>query len=92
MGKQGVQLCTFYLQKGHCKFGRACKFDHPIIGTTVRYSPSASSLTNIPVAPPYALGSSIAPSISFSELRPTLISVSKLDPHLSRGVPSAGNT
>ncbi|KAK3041459.1 hypothetical protein RJ639_000436 [Escallonia herrerae] len=82
--RPGVQPCTFYLQNGHCKFGHACKFHHPM--RTVRYS-SSSSLTNIPVAP-YMLGSSlatVAPSISFSELRPSL------DSHLPRE-PSAGNT
>ncbi|KAI8019566.1 Zinc finger CCCH domain-containing protein 32 [Camellia lanceoleosa] len=26
----GVQPCAFYLQNGYCKFGRTCKFDHPM--------------------------------------------------------------
>lgn len=28
--EQGVQACSFYLQRGRCKFGRTCKFDHPM--------------------------------------------------------------
>ncbi|KAL3531430.1 hypothetical protein ACH5RR_010752 [Cinchona calisaya] len=66
--RPGVQSCTFYLQKGHCKFGRNCKFDHPV--GAVQYSPSASSLTDIPVAP-YMLSSSTAmvPTVSFPEGR-----------------------
>ncbi|XP_027116904.1 zinc finger CCCH domain-containing protein 32 isoform X1 [Coffea arabica] len=55
--RPGMQSCPFYLQKGHCKFGRNCKFDHPM--GTVEYSPSASSLTDVPVTP-YMLCSSTA--------------------------------
>ncbi|KAJ8766254.1 hypothetical protein K2173_022313 [Erythroxylum novogranatense] len=65
--------CTHYTQRGHCKFGPTCKFDHPV-GRTLSYSPSASSLADMPVAP-YPVGSSIgtlAPSSSSSELRPEL--------------------
>lgn len=79
--EQGVQPCAFYMRNGYCKFGPTCKFDHPI--RTVRYSPSASSLTDIPVAP-YMVGSSLAtlaPSFSYASL----------DPHSSR-IPSSGNT
>ena len=89
--EQGMQPCSFYLQNGHCKFGRTCKFDHPV--GTIRYSPSASSLTDMP-ATPYMIGSSLsslAPSFSYSDLRPEFISVSKFDPHSSR-MPSSGNT
>lgn len=89
--KQGVQACTFYLQNGHCKFGSTCKFDHPL--GTMRYSPSASSLVDMPVAP-YPVGSllaTLAPSSTSSELRPELISGSKKDSYLSR-IPSSGST
>ena len=92
--KQGVQPCSFYLQNGHCKFGSTCKFDHPV--GTMRYSPSPSSLINMPVAP-YPVGSllaTLAPSSSSSsssELRPELISGSKKDSYLSR-IPSSAST
>lgn len=89
--EQGVQPCTFYLQNGYCKFGSTCKFDHPM--GNMRYSPSASSLTDMPVAP-YPVGSSLAtlaPSFSSSDLRPDFISGSKKDSHSTR-MPSSGNT
>lgn len=78
---QGAPLCTHYAQRGVCKFGPACKFDHPM--GTLSYSPSASSLADMPVAP-YPVGSSIgtlAPSSSSSstELRPELNSGSGKD-------------
>jgi len=69
---QGAPPCTHYTQRGVCKFGSACKFDHPM--GSLSYSPSASSLADMPVAP-YPVGSSIgtlAPSSSSSELRPEL--------------------
>lgn len=47
--------CTYYSHYGICKFGPTCKFDHPMAGLS--YSPSASSLSEIPVAP-YPRGSS----------------------------------
>ncbi|KAJ4828502.1 hypothetical protein Tsubulata_012468 [Turnera subulata] len=87
--RPGAQPCTFYLQNGHCKFGPTCKFDHPM--GTLRYSPSASSLIDMPVAP-YPVGSllgTLAPSSS--ELRPELISATKKDPYLTR-IPSSGNS
>ncbi|XP_075655355.1 zinc finger CCCH domain-containing protein 58 isoform X2 [Castanea sativa] len=80
----GAPPCTHYAQRGVCKFGSACKFDHPV--GTLSYSPSASSLTDVPVAP-YPVGSSIgtlAPSSSSSELRPELISGSSKDSVSSR--------
>ncbi|XP_057965793.1 zinc finger CCCH domain-containing protein 32 [Malania oleifera] len=88
--RPGAQPCSFYEQNGYCKFGPMCKFDHPM--QTVRYSPSASSLTDIPIAP-YPVGSSLAtlaPSSSSSELRPEFISGSKKDPHSIR-MSSSGN-
>lgn len=83
--KQGIQHCAFYMQNGHCKFGSTCKFDHPMEA----YSPSASSLIDIPIAP-YTVGSllaTVAPSSSSSELRPELISGS-----YPTRMPSSGNT
>ncbi|XP_030974783.1 zinc finger CCCH domain-containing protein 34 [Quercus robur] len=82
--RPGAPPCTHYAQRGVCKFGAACKFDHPV--GTLSYSPSASSLTDVPVAP-YPVGSSIgtlAPSSSSSELRPELISGSSKDSVSSR--------
>ncbi|KAE9455253.1 hypothetical protein C3L33_12857, partial [Rhododendron williamsianum] len=75
----GAPLCTHYAQNGVCKFGPSCKFDHPM--GTLSYSPSASSLADMPVAP-YPVGSAmgtLAPSSSSSELRPELISGSTKD-------------
>lgn len=78
--RQGAPSCSYYAQHGVCKFGPTCKFDHPM-GGTLSYSPSASSLADMPVAP-YPVGSSLgtlAPSSSSSELRPELISGSSKD-------------
>ncbi|XP_030508043.2 zinc finger CCCH domain-containing protein 32 isoform X1 [Cannabis sativa] len=89
--RPGMQPCTFYLQNGHCKFGATCKFDHPL--GTMRYSPSASSLIDMPVTP-YPVGSllaTLAPSSTSSELRPELISGSKMESFSAR-MPSSGNT
>ncbi|THU47450.1 hypothetical protein C4D60_Mb09t15650 [Musa balbisiana] len=72
--RPGAQPCTYYMQHGLCKFGQTCKFDHPV--ATISYSPSASSLSDMPVAP-YPIGSSVAtlaPSSSSSELQPEFIS------------------
>ncbi|EOY06449.1 hypothetical protein QUC31_016267 [Theobroma cacao] len=77
--RPGAPPCSHYSQRGVCKFGAACKFDHPT--GTLSYSPSASSLADMPVAP-YPVGSTIgtlAPSSSSSELRPDLISGSSKD-------------
>ncbi|KAF2289201.1 hypothetical protein GH714_029375 [Hevea brasiliensis] len=82
--RPGAPTCTHYTQRGQCKFGPACKFDHPM--GTLSYSPSASSLADMPVAP-YAVGSSIgtlAPSSSSSELRPELLSGSSKDSSSTR--------
>ncbi|XP_028055625.1 zinc finger CCCH domain-containing protein 32-like [Camellia sinensis] len=90
--RPGVQPCAFYMQNGHCKFGSTCRFDHPI--RTVRYSPSASSLSDMLVAP-YLVGSSLAtlaPPFSNSEPRPEFISGPILDPPHSSRTPSSGNT
>lgn len=84
--RSGVQPCAFYMQNGHCKYGSTCKYDHPM--GAMRYSPSASSLTDMPVAP-YPVGSllgTLAPSSS-SELRPELVSGSMKDSYSTR-IPS----
>ncbi|GER50122.1 zinc finger CCCH domain-containing protein 6 [Striga asiatica] len=67
--RPGAPLCSHYAQSRVCKFGPTCRFDHPM--RTLSYSPSASSLTDIPVAP-YPVGSThptLAPSSSSSNLR-----------------------
>lgn len=67
---QGAPPCTHYAQRGVCKFGPACRFDHPMV--SISHSPSASSLADVPVTP-YPVGSSVgklAPSTSSSELQP----------------------
>ncbi|XP_073104651.1 zinc finger CCCH domain-containing protein 5-like [Elaeis guineensis] len=72
--RPGAQICAFYAQHGVCKFGPTCKFDHPV--GTLSYSPSASSLSDMPVAP-YPIGFSVAtlaPSSSSSDLRHEFIS------------------
>lgn len=55
--RHGVAACTFYMHYGMCKFGATCKFDHPPTNG-LAYSPSASSLTDMPVAP-YPMGTSV---------------------------------
>ncbi|KAL0928648.1 hypothetical protein M5K25_000557 [Dendrobium thyrsiflorum] len=70
---KGAQVCAYYAQHGVCKFGPTCKFDHPM--GTLSYSPSASSLVDMPVAP-YPIGMSpptLAPSFSSTELRPEFL-------------------
>ncbi|KAG5416458.1 hypothetical protein IGI04_004025 [Brassica rapa subsp. trilocularis] len=62
--RPGVAQCSHFAQHGICKFGPACKFDHSM-SSSLSYSPSASSLTNMPVAP-YPIGSS-APISSSNE-------------------------
>ncbi|XP_061349753.1 zinc finger CCCH domain-containing protein 32-like isoform X2 [Gastrolobium bilobum] len=89
--RTGVQPCAFYLQNGHCKFGSTCKFDHPL--GTMRYSPSASSLIEMPVTP-YPVGSllsNLAPPTTSSELRPELMSGSKTESFSAR-MPSSSGT
>ena len=70
---QGAQPCVYYSQHGFCKFGPGCKFDHPL--GALSYSPSASSLGDMPIAP-YPLSLPVAPmatSPSSSVLRPEYI-------------------
>lgn len=66
--RPGAQPCAFYMQHGVCKFGQTCKYDHPM--GLLSYSPSASSLSDMPIAP-YPVGYSmatLAPSSSSSDL------------------------
>lgn len=87
---QGASPCTHYAQHGVCKFGSACKFDHSM--GSLSYSPSASSLADMPVAP-YPVGSTIgtlAPSSSSSELRLELSSGSSKESVPSRMSSSSG--
>ncbi|XP_057429447.1 zinc finger CCCH domain-containing protein 34-like [Lotus japonicus] len=89
--RPGAPPCTHYAQRGVCKFGPACKFDHPM--SSMSYSPSASSLTDMPVAP-YPVGSSIgtlAPPSSSSELQPGLTTGSNKESVPSR-ISSSMNT
>ncbi|KMS96129.1 hypothetical protein BVRB_001660 isoform A [Beta vulgaris subsp. vulgaris] len=77
--RPGTSTCSYYAHHGVCKFGLTCKFDHPM--GTLSYSPSTSSLSDMPVAP-YPVGSSIgtlAPSSSSSDLRTEVISGSNKD-------------
>ncbi|CAN8269598.1 unnamed protein product [Cochlearia groenlandica] len=60
--RPGVAQCTHFAQHGICKFGPACKFDHSM-ASSLSYSPSASSLTDMPVAP-YPIGSSSLSGVS----------------------------
>ncbi|CAH2041984.1 unnamed protein product [Thlaspi arvense] len=89
---QGAPLCTHYTQNGVCKFGPSCKFDHPM--PTLSYSPSASSLADMPIAP-FPVGSStgtLAPSSSSSDLRPELISGSSNKDAFSTKMSSSTST
>ncbi|XP_014518533.1 zinc finger CCCH domain-containing protein 34 isoform X2 [Vigna radiata var. radiata] len=88
--RPGASPCTHYAQHGVCKFGSACKFDHSV--GSLSYSPSASSLADMPVAP-YPVGSTIgtlAPSSSSSELRLELYSGSNKESVPSRMSSSSG--
>ncbi|KAB2040137.1 hypothetical protein ERO13_D02G052900v2 [Gossypium hirsutum] len=69
--RPGAPPCSHYSQHAVCKFGPACKFDHPM--EQLSYSPSTSSLSDIPV------GSTIATLAPSSDLRPKLLSGSGKD-------------
>ncbi|KAE8726363.1 Zinc finger CCCH domain-containing protein 58 [Hibiscus syriacus] len=77
--RPGEPTCTHFSQRGVCKFGPACKFDHPM--EKLSYSPSTSSVSDMPV--PYPVGSTtgtLPPSSSSSNLRPELLSRSSKGP------------
>lgn len=92
--RPGAAPCSYFMQYGVCKFGETCKYNHPM--GSLSYSPSASSLSDMPVAP-YPVGSSaatLAPASSSSDLRaeaiigsnynPTTISASSSDTVLAK--------
>ncbi|KAA8548502.1 hypothetical protein F0562_000231 [Nyssa sinensis] len=90
--RPGAPLCIHYQQNGVCKYGPSCKFNHPM--GTLSYSPSASSLADMPVAP-YPVGSSIgtlAPSSSSSDLRPELISGSNISTRISSSMSTSSGS
>ncbi|KAK2393939.1 Zinc finger C-x8-C-x5-C-x3-H type family protein [Trifolium repens] len=89
--RPGAALCTHFAQRGICKFGPACKFDHPI--ASLSYSPSASSLTDAPVAPYFVTSSvgTLAPSSSSPELQPEPTAGSSRESVPSR-IPSSVST
>ncbi|KAK9146869.1 hypothetical protein Sjap_006772 [Stephania japonica] len=82
--RPGAPACLYYTQHGVCKFGPLCKFDHSM--GLLRYTPSASSLAEVPVAP-YPVGSSLTtltPSFSSPELRQEFMVASSKDTYLNR--------
>ncbi|XP_051126925.1 zinc finger CCCH domain-containing protein 34-like [Andrographis paniculata] len=90
--RPGAPICSHFAQTGVCRYGPSCKFDHPM--RSLSYSPSASSLTDMPVAP-YPVGSThatLAPSSSSSDLRPELHSGFNRDAFSSASVGSIFST
>ncbi|MQL80003.1 hypothetical protein Taro_012438, partial [Colocasia esculenta] len=88
----GAPSCTFFAQHGVCKFGPSCKFDHPM--AILSYSPSASSLADVPVAP-YPVGLSggiLAPSSSSTDLRHEFVAGASNKDSFSTQILSSGNT
>ncbi|XP_033141895.1 zinc finger CCCH domain-containing protein 58 isoform X2 [Brassica rapa] len=83
--RPGTAQCSHFAQHGVCKFGPACKFDHSMSSSSLSYSPSASSVSDMHVVP-YPLGSSSlgisAPSSSssLSDQRTELHSSSSIKP------------
>ncbi|KAF9623109.1 hypothetical protein IFM89_037511 [Coptis chinensis] len=87
--RPGAPPCSLYVQYGVCEFGPTCKYDHPM--GTLSYSPSSSSLADMPVAP-YPVGSllaTLAPSSSTSDLQIDVITGFKNS--ISPRVPSSEN-
>jgi hypothetical protein len=70
--RAGAPLCLNYAQNGTCRFGQACRFNHPM--GTLSYSTSASSLAEMPVVP----YSSSSEFISGSYKMPTSSSVGSI--------------
>ncbi|KAL8171407.1 hypothetical protein V2J09_023211 [Rumex salicifolius] len=86
--RPGSAPCSYFMQHGVCKFGPTCKYNHPM--GSLSYSPSASSLSDIPVAP-YPVGSSaatLAPSSSSSDLRAKVITGSNYNSTTTSASPS----
>ncbi|XP_072994593.1 zinc finger CCCH domain-containing protein 6-like [Typha latifolia] len=80
--RPGAQPCTYYAQHGVCKFGPTCKFDHPM--STLSYSLSASSLSDMPLAP-HSIRFSVATMAppSSSEQRPEFFSMESFATRIS---------
>ncbi|KAL8167775.1 hypothetical protein V2J09_009274 [Rumex salicifolius] len=76
--RPGEQTCAFYMRNGFCRFGPTCKFDHPMV--SMKYSPSASSLTETPVTP--YLAGPLIPTLPTS-LSPDLSPEYRLGPSIS---------
>ncbi|CAM8983636.1 unnamed protein product [Rhodiola kirilowii] len=79
--RPGAPPCINFAQYGVCKFGSTCKYDHTSRFGTLSYSPSASSLTEMPVAPlPVGSSSStLAASSSSSDFHQDIVAVSRKD-------------
>lgn len=67
--RPGKPACPYYVTHGICKFGPVCKFDHPVnvVPSSLPYSPSLSSLNEIPVVPSRSQSSSASPNSSSPE-------------------------
>ncbi|XP_031128363.1 zinc finger CCCH domain-containing protein 34-like [Ipomoea triloba] len=86
--RPGAPICSHYSVNGVCNFGPSCKFDHPM--GTLSYSPSASSLADIPTAP-YPVGSAMGNlALPSSGLRPDLISGSNTRTYSKTGPTHSG--
>ncbi|VFQ65336.1 unnamed protein product [Cuscuta campestris] len=68
--RPGAPICSHYSQNGICNFGLTCKFDHPM--GTLTYSPSSSSIADVPTAPYPIIATPVLPPSS--GLRPEGIS------------------
>lgn len=77
---QGAQPCAYYAQNGYCRYGVACKYDHPM--GTLGYSSSALPLSDMSIAP-YPLGFSVA-TLAPSSSSPEYISTK--DPSINQAV------
>ena len=75
---QGAQPCAYYAQNGYCRYGVACKYDHPM--GALGYSSSALPLSDMPIAP-YPLGFSVA-TLAPSSSSPEYISTK--DPSINQ--------
>ncbi|CAD6341523.1 unnamed protein product [Miscanthus lutarioriparius] len=75
---QGAQPCAYYAQNGYCRYGVACKYDHPM--GTLGYSSSALPLSDMPIAP-YPIGFSVA-TLAPSSSSPEYISTK--DPSINQ--------
>ncbi|CAM8893502.1 unnamed protein product [Rhodiola kirilowii] len=79
--RPGAPPCIYYAQNGACKYGSACKYDHTPRAGTLSYSPSASSITDMPLAtlPVRSSTGTLAASSSSSDFHQELAAVSIKD-------------